>query len=128
LSAAALVIVGSISVVGVGILSGILPLLFPERGEQMSFMVQAVVLLISGVYNAVNVLPGWLRAASSASPATSLLRGLRGAIINGQGLGPQGANLALLAVVGLVMVPGSLLAFGASARWAGTPGRLKRQG
>ena len=51
----AVIAVGSISLVGLGILSGILPLLYPERGEQMSFMLQALVLLISGVYYAVNV-------------------------------------------------------------------------
>jgi ABC-2 type transport system permease protein len=125
------VIVGRISVVGLGILSGILPLLYPERGEHMSFMVQAVVLLISGVYDAVNVLPAWLQAVSHASPATSLLRGLRGAIINGQGFGPQRANPANLAIpgmFGLIMVPGSLLALGAAERWAKQTGGLKRPG
>jgi ABC-2 type transport system permease protein len=127
-TAAAIVLVGSISLVGLGILSGILPLLYPERGEQMSFMVQAVVLLISGVYYAVNVLPSWLQAVSQASPATYLLRGIRGAIINGQGFGSQGGNLAILAIFGLIMVPGSLLAFGAAERWAKKTGRLKRQG
>jgi ABC-2 type transport system permease protein len=127
-TAAAIVVVGSVSLVGLGILSGILPLLYPERGEQMSFMVQAVVLLISGVYCAVNVLPGWLQAGSHASPATYLLRGLRGAIISGQGFGPQGANLAILGIFGLVMVPGSLLAFCVAERWAKKTGRLKRQG
>ena len=91
-------------------------------------MVQAVVLLISGVYYAINVLPGWLQAVSHASPATHLLRGLRGAIISGQGFGPQAANLAILANFGLLMAPGSLLAFGAAERWAKKTGRLKRQG
>src|SRR5262245_41685684 len=56
-TAAAVIAVGSISVVGLGIFTGILPLLYPERGEQMSFMVQAVLLLVSGVYYSVNVLP-----------------------------------------------------------------------
>ena len=63
-TAAAVVAVGSVSLVGLGILAGILPLLYPERGEQMSFMVQALVLLVSGVYYSVDVLPGWLQAAS----------------------------------------------------------------
>jgi hypothetical protein len=53
---------------------------------------------------------------------------LRGAIISGQGFGPQAGNLAVLAIFGLVMVPGSLLAFGAAERWAKKTGRLKRQG
>jgi ABC-2 type transport system permease protein len=36
-TAAVVIIVGSVSLVGLGILAGILPLLYPERGEQMSF-------------------------------------------------------------------------------------------
>jgi ABC-2 type transport system permease protein len=65
---------------------------------------------------------------SHASPATHLLRGLRGAIISGQRFGPQAGNLAIPAIFSLVMVPGSLLAFDAAERWAKKTGRLKRQG
>ncbi len=57
LTAAVIVAIGSVSLVGLGILAGILPLLYPERGESMSFMVQALVLLVSGVYYSVAVLP-----------------------------------------------------------------------
>jgi ABC-2 type transport system permease protein len=126
--AAAVIIVGSIPLVGLGILAGILPLLYPERGEQMSFMVQALVLLVSGVYYGVDVLPGWLQSVSHLSPATYLLSGIRSALLDGHGLGRQGSNLAILALFGAVMVPGSLAAFAAAERWAKKTGRLKRQG
>jgi ABC-2 type transport system permease protein len=128
LAAAVVIAVGSLSLVGLGILAGILPLLYPERGEQMSFMVQALVLLVSGVYYGINVLPGWLQAVSHISPATYLLRGIRSAIIDGQGFGHQGRNLLILAIFGVVMIPGSLAAFGVAERWAKKTGRLKRQG
>ncbi len=72
-------------IAGLGILAGILPLLYPERGTQMSFMVQAVVLLISGVYYSIDVLPPWLRIFSHISPATYMLEGIRDALINGDG-------------------------------------------
>src|SRR3954447_24993868 len=36
-TAALVVAVGSVSLIGLGILTGVLPLLYPERGEQMSF-------------------------------------------------------------------------------------------
>jgi ABC-2 type transport system permease protein len=127
-TAAAVVAVGSVSVVGLGIMAGILPLLYPERGEQMSFMVQALVLLVSGVYYSVNVLPGWLQVASHVSPATYLLRGIRDALLNGSSVGHEAPALAVLAVFGGVLVPASLLAFGAAERWAKKTGRLKRQG
>jgi ABC-2 type transport system permease protein len=127
-AAAVVIAVGSISVVGLGILTGILPMLYPERGEQMSFMVQAVVLLVSGVYYGVDVLPGWLQVAANASPATYLLRGIRSAVIDGKGLGAQTSTLLTLAAFGAVLVPASLVAFSAAERWARRTGRLKRQG
>src|SRR5467141_1842930 len=86
-TAAVVLLVGSLALIGVGILAGVLPLLYPERGEQMSFMVQSVVLLVSGVYYSVNVLPPWLRAVSWLSPATYLLRSIRHALIDGAGIG-----------------------------------------
>ena len=85
-AAAAVLAVGSISVAGLGILAGVLPLLYPERGTQMSFMFQAVILLVSGVYYSVEVLPGWLQVFSYISPATYLLDGIRAAIIDGEGV------------------------------------------
>ena len=124
----AVIAVGSISVVGLGIFTGILPLLYPERGEQMSFMVQALVLLVSGVYYGVDILPGWLQAVSRLSPATYLLRGIRGAVLDGHGIGDQAGNLFILAIFGVIMIPGSLAAFAAAERWAKKTGRLKRQG
>ncbi|MGH9027997.1 MAG: ABC transporter permease [Acidimicrobiales bacterium] len=120
--------VGSLSLVGLGILTAILPMLYPERGVQMSFMVQALVLLVSGVYYGIDVLPGWLQAASHLSPATYMLRGVRDALIDGSGLGAEIRTLVILAAFGLVMIPGSLLTFSAAERWAKKTGRLKRQG
>jgi len=127
-TAAAVIAVGSVSLVGLGILAGILPLLYPERGEQMSFMVQALILLISGVYYSVNVLPGWLQAVSRISPATYFLRGVRDSILDGRSLGHEAGLIGVLAIFGAVMVPLSLAAFAAAERWAKKTGRLKRQG
>jgi ABC-2 type transport system permease protein len=127
-TAAAVIAVGSISLIGLGILASILPLLYPERGEQMSFMVQALVLLVSGVYYSVDVLPGWLQVLSHVSPATYLLRGIRDALLNGSSVGHEAGNLAILALFGVVLVPLSLLVFGVAERWAKKTGRLKRQG
>ncbi|HEX5268505.1 MAG TPA: ABC transporter permease [Acidimicrobiales bacterium] len=127
-AAAAVIMVGSFSLVGLGILTGILPMLYPERGEQMSFMMQAAVLLVSGVYYGVDVLPGWLQTVARISPATYILRGIRSALIDGRGLVGQLGTLVVLAVFGAVMVPLSLYAFAAAERWAKRTGRLKRQG
>ncbi len=128
LSAAAVIAVGSVSIAGLGILTGVLPLLYPERGTQMSFMLQAVVLLVSGVYYSVDVLPPWLRVFSYISPATYLLDGIRGAIIDGDGLISLAETLGILALFGAVLVPGGILVFAIAERWAKKTGQLKRQG
>ena len=127
-AAVAVIAVGSLSLVGLGILTGILPMLYPERGVQMSFMVQALVLLVSGVYYGTDVLPGWLQACSRLAPTTYMLRGIRAALIDGVGLGGERTTLAILAVFGVVMIPGALATFSAAERWAKKTGRLKRQG
>ena len=127
-AAAVFVVVGSASLVGLGILAAILPMLYPERGEQMSFMVQALVLLVSGVYYSVNVLPGWLQVASYVSPATYLLRGTRAALLGHASFGAEAGLIGTLAIFGVVLVPLSLMAFGFAERWAKKTGRLKRQG
>jgi len=127
-TAIVLMLVGSLSLVGLGILAGVLPMLYPERGEQMSFMVQAVVLLISGVYYSVDTLPGWLRVVSRLSPATYLLRGVRSAIIEGKTTSDLAGDIGILLVFAVVLIPASIATFTAAERWAKRTGRLKRQG
>ncbi len=122
------VLAGSFSLIGLGILAGVLPLVYPERGEQLSFMVQAVVLLVSGVYYSVDTLPGALQAASWFSPATYLLRSVRGALIDGRGIGELAGDVAALVGFAAVLVPGSIAVFSAGERWAKRTGRLKRHG
>ena len=112
---------------GLGILARILPLLYPERGEQMSFMVQALVLLVSGVYYSVDVLPGWLQVASHVSPATYLLRGIRDASLEREQRRQRGRASRSWPSSGGACA-GSLAVFGVAERWAKKTGRLKRQG
>jgi len=123
-----IVVVGSFSLVGLGILAGVLPMLYPERGEQMSFMVQAVVLLISGVYYSVDTLPGVLGFLSRLSPATYLLRSVRAAIIEGKTASDLAGDIGILVVFAVVLIPLSIFTFSAAERWAKRTGRLKRQG
>jgi ABC-2 type transport system permease protein len=127
-AAAVVILVGSVSVAGLGILTGVLPLLYPERGTQMSFMLQAVVLLISGVYYSVDVLPGWLQVFSYISPVTYFLDGIRGAIIDGKGVEDMLGTLATLGLFGIILVPGAIAVFAVAERWARKTGQLKRQG
>jgi ABC-2 type transport system permease protein len=56
-----MLLAGSFSFVGVGVMGAVLPLLFPERGAQMTHIIVATLLLISGVYYPVEVLPAFLQ-------------------------------------------------------------------
>src|SRR5436190_3631952 len=113
-TAALVILVGSLSLIGLGILTGVLPLLYPERGEQMSFMAQAVVLLISGVYYSVETLPGWLRVVSRLSPATYLLRGVRSALIDGKTTTDLAGDIGILVLFAVVLIPASIATFTAA--------------
>ena len=124
----AVVLVGSVSVAALAILARLLPLLYPERGGQMSMMIQASLLLISGVYYEVEVLPAWLQAVSFISPATYMLEGIRGSMIEGQGLLEVADTLGILALFGVIMVPMSLWAFNRAESYAKRTGKLKRMG
>ncbi|MEA3076085.1 MAG: type transport system permease protein [Actinomycetota bacterium] len=127
-TAAVVVLVGSFSLIGLGILAGVLPLVYPERGEQLSFMLQAVVLLVSGVYYSVETLPGWLSIVSRFSPATYLLRSMRAALIESQSLGQRAWDLGVMAAFAVFLIPASIWVFSAAERWAKRTGRLKRHG
>ena len=127
-AAAAVIVVGSFALIGLGILAGVLPLLYPERGEQLSFMVQSVVLLVSGVYYSVSTLPGWLQAVSRLSPATYLLHAIRQTLIEGAGVQAVAEDIAVMVAFAIVLTPLSIWVLGAAERWAKKTGRLKRQG
>ena len=57
---AALVVlmVASVSFIGIGMMMSVLPLISPEKGTQLGFVAQGTLLVVSGVYYPVEVLPG----------------------------------------------------------------------
>src|SRR5881296_4772097 len=85
-SALALLGVGAVAFIGLAIGSAVFPLLWTEKGLQMAYIVQAVVLLVSGVYYPTSVLPGWMQALSVVSPATYVIHGMRAALLDGADL------------------------------------------
>ena len=130
LTATFMLLIGSISFVGFGIGAAVLPLLFTERGSQMSFIVRAILLLVSGVYYPISVLPGWMQPLASISPATYVLNGLRAGLIDGQVFwsGEIWSYTWPLIVTGLVSVPLGVYIFKIAERYAKRTGKLKRNG
>ena len=130
LTAVFMLLIGSISFVGFGIGAAVLPLLFTERGSQMSYIVRAILLLVSGVYYPIAVLPGWMQPLARISPASYVLVGLRAALLNNQVIwsGEIWGYTWPLIVTGLVSVPVGVFIFRIAERYAKRTGRLKRNG
>ncbi|HEY3163971.1 MAG TPA: ABC transporter permease [Candidatus Limnocylindrales bacterium] len=121
-------ILGSFSFVGIGILAAILPLLYVERGAQMTFVVQSSLLLISGVYYPIDILPGWMQVLSHISPATYVLDGVRAGLTSGASVEELGRDIWPLLILGCIFIPFGLWAFGRAEHYAKRTGRLKRVG
>jgi ABC-2 type transport system permease protein len=126
--ALAVLAVASISFLGIGMMTAVLPLISPEKGTQLGFVAQGVLLVVSGVYYPVSVLPSWMEWLSKVSPATYALRGIRHAIIDGAGLGMLWADVWPLLVIGAVAVPLGLEIFRRGELYAKRHGKLKRSG
>ena len=128
--AAALVVlvVASISFIGIGMMTAVLPLISPEKGTQLGFVAQGVLLVVSGVYYPVSVLPGWMQALAKISPATYALRGCRNAILEGAGITDLWRDIWPLLIIGAVSVPLGLWVFQTGERYAKKHGKLKRSG
>src|SRR6476660_5303270 len=120
-----LLAVASISFVGVGMVTAVLPLISPEKGAQLGFIAQGLLLVVSGVYYPVDVMPGWMQAIATISPATYALHGIRASVLDGAGLGAVWGDLWPLLVLGTVAIPLGLAVFAAGERYAKRHGKLK---
>ena len=123
-----LLAVASVSFVGVGMVTAVLPLISPEKGAQLGFVAQGLLLVVSGVYYPVEIMPGWMQAIATISPATYALHGIRATVLDGAGAGAVWGDLWPLVVLGIVAIPAGLAVFRAGERYAKRHGKLKRSG
>jgi len=123
-----MLIAGSFSFIGISIMVSILPLLFPERGEQMTHIVIAVLLLVSGVYYPIEVLPNWLQTLGVVSPATYVLEGVRQSLLEGASSTALWPQIWPVLVMGIVLIPAGLWVFNLAERYAKRTGKLARNG
>jgi ABC-2 type transport system permease protein len=128
LAAIVVLAVASVSFVGLGIMTAVLPLISPEKGSQLGFIAQGMLLVVSGVYYSVEVLPEPMQWLATISPATYALDGIRDAIIEGAGVGAMGDELLPLAIIGALSIPLGLAVFRRGERYAKQHGKLKRSG
>jgi ABC-2 type transport system permease protein len=127
-AALVVVLVASISFAGIGMMTAVLPLISPEKGAQLGFVAQGLLLVVSGVYYPVDVLPGWMQALAAISPATYALEGVRAAVFSGAGVADLLPELGALLLIGMATIPLGIALFGAGERYAKQHGKLKRSG
>jgi ABC-2 type transport system permease protein len=128
LTAATFLALGSLSFVGVGMMAAILPLLYVERGDQMVFVIQSVILLFSGVYYEPSILPDWMEVVGWFSPGTYVLDGVRQGLIHGQSVTDLWHDVWPLVLMAVVLIPVGVKVFGVAERYAKRTGKLKRVG
>ncbi|GEM90075.1 ABC transporter permease [Oceanithermus desulfurans] len=132
-------LVASVAFMGLGLVAAILPVLSPENGAQATNIVQGVLLLVSGIYYPVAVLPAWVQPLAVLSPATYALAAARKLMgldrplteagsLAGAPLSSVTHELTVLTLMGLVLVPLGLWIFGRVEHWAKRTGKLKRTG
>jgi ABC-2 type transport system permease protein len=108
--------------------TAVLPLISPEKGAQLGFIAQGLLLVVSGVYYPVDVMPGWMQAIATLSPATYALHGIRASLLDGAGAGEVSGDVWPLLALGAVAIPAGLAVFRAGERYAKRHGKLKRSG
>ena len=127
-AATAVLIAGSLSLIGIGIMGAVLPLLYPERGAEMTHVIQAALVLVSGVYITASEMPEPLATISIFSPATYVIEGIRAALIDGEGFAELWPTMLGLIASGFLMIPLGVYVFSLGERYAKRTGRLKRSG
>ncbi|MCO6451522.1 MAG: ABC transporter permease [Caldilineales bacterium] len=125
---AIMLLAGSLSFIGISITASTLPLLFPERGSQMTHVIIAIMLLISGVYYPIDVLPQVLQKLSVLSPATYVLVGVRSALLEGTATRNLWPYIWPVLLMGVIAIPAGLKIFGWAERYAKRTGKLHRNG
>lgn len=131
--------VSSLAFAGLGLMAAILPVMSPEHGAQATNIFQGVLLLVSGVYYPVSVLPHWLQPFAVISPATYALSASRKLLgVFDPGSTPAHLvstpikavlpDLGILLAMGIVLIPAGLWVFHLAEEWAKRTGKLKRTG
>ena len=131
--------VSTVAFVGLGLFAAVFPVMSAERGAEATHIFQGSLLLISGVYYPIEVLPGWLQPLSAFSPATYTLSACRKLFgvddssstaehLAGAPLSAVSHELLILALMGAIILPLGLMVFVRVEAWAKKTGKLKRTG
>lgn len=127
-SALLVMVVASPAFMGLGLIAAILPLLSPEKGTQATHIIQGLILLISGIYYPITLLPTWLQPLAYLSPGTYALESARSALLKGATFSQLWPNMGILLLMGTLLIPLGLWTFSIAEKYAMRVGKLKRSG
>lgn len=128
LTAVVTMAVSGLSFLGLGLMAAVLPLMSTERGNYATHIMGSVLMLISGVYYEVDVLPKWIRPLSVISPGTYTLRTMRAAMMQNASVLDRLPDLIILFIIGVILIPLGLWVFHLGELYAKKTGKLKRSG
>ena len=113
-SAAVVMALGSLSFIGIGMMAAVLPLLYVERGAQMTFVIQSLLLLDQRrLLHDRGPAADWMQVLSHLSPATYVLDGVRGGAHRRRARRPScGTTSCRWSIMAIVFIPLGLWAFG----------------
>ena len=131
--------VSTVAFVGLGLFAAVFPVMSAERGAEATHIFQGSLLLVSGVYYPIDVLPKWMQTLSVISPATYTLSACRKLFgvensnstadyLAGAPLSAVTHELLILALMGAILLPLGLVTFVRIEAWAKKTGKLKRTG
>jgi ABC-2 type transport system permease protein len=116
------------SMLGLGLVVAVLPLLSAEKGTQAAHIILGLILLISGVYYPISALPHWLQPFGYFSPVTYTLDGVRSALLESTPTRELLPLAGYLLLAGLVLIPIGYWIFLQGEKYAKRHGLLTRNG
>jgi len=115
------VVLTLLSSAGLGILSASFILYF-KRGNPINFLLSGATTFLGSVFFPIEQLPEWIRPASNFLPVTWSLRIVRGSLLQGKGFEEMRRELAVLALMTVILLPAGLICSRFAIR------RAKREG
>jgi len=128
LSAGVVLAVAALPFIGLGMSVAVLPLIHPEQGDKAPLMIEAAIMVVSGIYYPIAILPVILQWIAKISPATYALDGIRKAVIDGAPLSELFWIVVPLLILGIILIPLGSFIFSLGEKHAMKTGKLKRHG
>lgn len=128
IGALALLLIASFSFIGLGMMVSVIPLISLEKGPQAVHIVEAVLMLFSGIFYPITVLPIWMQAFSKILPSTYILEGARHAMLDGYTFTQLWPYVWPIIIAGIVLIPAGIYVFSIGEKYAKRAGKLKRFG